>query len=408
MGLFSELYNNNCPDCFQTSIQEFVKSEYLATTSILNEVIQDFNNGNRDQVNSKLFDLYYNNLNKGIRNVFKPESKNNSELNYYYKLDANAAKFAAYKSHFVSNKLRELVGDEDYDAKAKNLLKRFNRFQMVEYNTTVSRCRTAKQFAQFKKIESYANIEWLRTRSASPREQHLKFAGLILPKNHDFWKRNQPGNLWQCKCDWRLTNEVVSADIPEDVKMKGLGGNPSLSREIFSSDHPYFSQATNVGEVDKFISDAILNQFEKVDGYFYHPLVSTQNENIDDLKLIARLASGQGKSVYVFPTAENTSELYYHLYKMRGALEGKCPDYLIDDVFYDFKSHIGKFEFTKIQSMISSAVKQSDSMIIDLRLSNDVSFYKIKENIYKRIKDGQNISSVYALMPDNRMQQVFP
>jgi len=36
--------------------------------------------------------------------------------------------------------------------------------------------------------------------SADPRPQHLAWDGLVLPANHEFWKRHKPPNDWGCSC----------------------------------------------------------------------------------------------------------------------------------------------------------------------------------------------------------------
>ena len=145
-------------------------------------------------------------MQKGIRGVFKPDSSNYRQLDYLYKFDANAAKFAANKANYVGNVLRKAkeAKPEEFEANAKKILGTFNRFQITEYNTTVARCRTAKQFDNFQSIGkagTYRNLEWLRTRSASPRELHASFVGIRLPIENPFWQDNHPGNLYNCTCD---------------------------------------------------------------------------------------------------------------------------------------------------------------------------------------------------------------
>ncbi len=416
MGLFSDLYNHSCPTCLESSIKDFVASEFLSTTNVLNEVIRDFSQGNTEVVNTKLYDLYYNNLNKGIRNVFKPESKNISDLNYYYKFDANASKFAAYKSNFVAIKLGEMIGDKDYDLKAKALLKRFNRFQMAEYNTTVSRCRTAKQFAKFKKTDSYANIEWLRTRSASPRELHLSFAGLVLPKNHAFWTKNQPGNLYQCKCDWRLTNEAASTEIPDDVNMKGLGGNPSVTREIFSNDHPYFAQATDVGEIDTFVESKLWKQFNLVKNVgnakiYEHPLATkwakgyiSNKTELEHLRLIASDFAKKGETVHIMPNLQNHNNDLYRVFfgKFNPKYAKEC-DLLVGKTLVEYEGfNLGSKKGLK--NMISRAIDQSDTVIFD-GLSVKLNISEIKHLLLKR----DDVKKIKAfIFTENGVELILP
>jgi hypothetical protein len=95
----------------------------------------------------------------------------------------------------------------------------------------------------------YPNIRWLPSRSANPREEHRHYYGLVLPKNHPFWKENQPGNLWNCKCDWEETSRKPTRAPDESAWAKpdrGLGGNPGVDGELFSRDSSYYKTSAEL------------------------------------------------------------------------------------------------------------------------------------------------------------------
>ncbi len=405
------LYKEECPHCYELSLREFIKSEYLSQLSVLNDVIADFKSGNKDVVHDKLFNLYNDNLQKGVRSVFKPGSGIKKQEDYLYKFDANTSKFAAYKANYVGNKLREL-DPKDFEKNAKQLLKTYNRYQVTEYNTTVSRCRTAKQFGNFQATARlYPNLEWLRSRSANPRELHLSFVGIVLPINDPFWQANQPGNLYGCKCDWRVSDKPVSSDIPESITPSvGLEGNPYQNREIFTEKHKYFTDVTkpDAKEIDSFLSENILKQFKKEDDIWVHPLLQfDKNENIPQLKKIAGIVAKTGNQVYIMPPFDKKSILYKYVYQTRGAIENKCPDMIINNLLFDFKSYDEHFDSGKIGSMLTSGRKQNDRFIIDLReLTTPVR--DVIDNIQSRVADGQNIKEVWGLMKDNSIEILYP
>ncbi|MBQ5778822.1 MAG: hypothetical protein IIW13_02405, partial [Paludibacteraceae bacterium] len=55
-----------------------------------------------------------------------------------------------------------------------------------------------------------------------------------------FWSQNQPGNLWNCKCDWEETSDPVTDGNPTaPVRHDGLEGNPAQTRQIFSDNCAY-------------------------------------------------------------------------------------------------------------------------------------------------------------------------
>lgn len=94
--------------------------------------------------------------------------------------------------------------------------------------------------------ELFPNLKWLPSRSADPREEHIAFYGLILPKTHPFWLENQPGQLWNCKCDWEETDEPAAPSAPKSIKpAQGLEGNPAITGEIFTENAAYISILPN-------------------------------------------------------------------------------------------------------------------------------------------------------------------
>ena len=127
------------------------------------------------------------------------------------------------------------------------MLHTFNRYQAAEYNTTVNRCRTAKQWGEFADpdhMRLFPNLRWLPSRSATPREEHIKFYNRVWAKTDPFWQQNQPGNLWNCKCDWEETDDPCTDGNPiTPVRSNGLDGNPALTGQVFTDKHAYVSKA---------------------------------------------------------------------------------------------------------------------------------------------------------------------
>lgn len=139
-------------------------------------------------------------------------------------------------------------------------LHKYNRYQAAEYNTAVARARTGKQWQQFSDDDNarlFPCIKWLPSRSATPREEHIPFYHRIWPKNDPFWDHNQPGALWNCKCDWievknKPTDTTPEGEEPKSVSPKGLDGNPAKTGELFTATppppnkpdrrHPYFTK----------------------------------------------------------------------------------------------------------------------------------------------------------------------
>ena len=164
---------------------------------------------------------------------------------------ANVSRFAAYKAYHATEELRRIAEEEDGDmAFLRATLHKYNRYQAAEYNTAVARARTGKQWQQFDEPDNrrlFPCIKWLPSRSATPREEHMPFYNRVWPKDDPFWTYNQPGTLWNCKCDWEQTDEEPTDGNPDRRIVKpGLDQNPATSGQIFTDSAPYIRKAPAV------------------------------------------------------------------------------------------------------------------------------------------------------------------
>jgi hypothetical protein len=208
---------------------------------------------------------YSDNLRKAVTGVLAGDRYSNIQQ----QLLANVNRFAAYKAWHATRQIERQRADSNgversnkaYEDMAKVVLGKFNRYQVAEHNTAIARTRTAKQWMDFHadpvSNELYPNLRWLPSRSADPREEHMRFYGIVLPKNDPFWQHNQPGNLWNCKCDWEETDAPADTVTPDkNIHAKGLEGNPAESGEVFTKEAAYFKAA---GDRENTIQKDILS-----------------------------------------------------------------------------------------------------------------------------------------------------
>lgn len=235
-----DLYLNGDKEVLRQTLKEFkknggLKGFRLASHESIGEVMEEIAGLENGQISPTLFESYSENLRKAVSQVFKRDSGNGLSD----QLRANVSKFAAYKAYEATNNVRSELGN-DLD-KAERILRTYNRTQATEYNTTISRSRTAKQFEKFESSGLFPNLRWLPSRSADPRESHMLFWDRVWAKDDPFWNENTPGSLWNCKCDWEETDDPVTEDNPGGNRSaRGLKGNPAATGEVFSDDHPYF------------------------------------------------------------------------------------------------------------------------------------------------------------------------
>ena len=117
---------------------------------------------------------------------------------------ANVSRFAAYKAARATDMIREAVAADGVITDGINPLRAHARYLAAEANTARTRARTGKQWQQFSDPDHarlFPNIRWIASRSATPREAHMPFYGRVWAKDDPFWQHNQPGTLWNCKCD---------------------------------------------------------------------------------------------------------------------------------------------------------------------------------------------------------------
>lgn len=228
---------NECLNTFQTSV-DFALAKKDAEDKVIDEIM-----GSKTAINATLYSEYSGNLRKAVDRVFSED--NDSGLSD--QLRANVSRFAAYKAYHATDQVREQVKQDGILDEGKKVLHTFNRYQAAEYNTTVSRCRTAKQFEEFLESDHarlFPNLRWLPSRSASLREEHMAFYDRVWAKDDAFWNTNQPGNLWNCKCDWEETSDPCTDGNPaKPIRHNGLEGNPAKTGEVFTDNCSYVKGA---------------------------------------------------------------------------------------------------------------------------------------------------------------------
>jgi hypothetical protein len=253
--------------------------------------------------------------------------------------------------------------------------------------------------------DTYPNLEWVRTRSANPRDLHLQYAGLVLPVNDPFWLNNTPGSLYGCKCDWRLSNAIASPLKPEEVKpSKGLQGNPGISRELFSPDHTYLAYRANAAQVDELARKYVLSHFEtlktfKTGKVMVHPMHDRTVSDFEDLQKISIIKAKEGNTVYIMPNVHGDASLYEYIF--RGSIKNKCPDLMIGAEFIEYEGYIN-WSGNSIDNMIAHGFKQSDKLII--KLPNEFDLHKV---LYKIKRHNKPIKSLAAFQ-NGELKNIYP
>ena len=250
------LYAIDTPEALKDCLTAFtmaVKGSFMALSKTKEEELLDKILGSDSPVPSELLQRYAENLIKAVQAV-PMQGRQGKELAQQWQ--ANVTRFAAYKAYCAAMDIRTIAKEEDGDMDyIKAMLHAYNRYQAAEYNTAVARARTGKQWQQFSEADNvrlFPNIKWLPSRSATPREEHMPFYNRVWAKDDPFWTYNQPGTLWNCKCDWEQTDEDPTSNNPTSRIVKpGLDKNPATSGQIFTDTASYVRRA-DADTVEKY------------------------------------------------------------------------------------------------------------------------------------------------------------
>lgn len=225
----------------------------------------------KSEARNLLYSHYSLSLRNAVSGVFLSPNFDDPTFDLYQQLLANVSRFSAFKAQHVLDELLDIPPDKDPALHISDVINKFNRYQAAEYNAATARARSAKQWADWDNdpilSELYPNIRWLPSRSANPRPEHQAFYGLVLPRNDPFWDHNQPGNLWNCKCDWEPTDSNISrasiskADLNKARRHssadQGLDGNPAKQGKIFTDGAAYFRNAHKNTKKNAIYSESI-------------------------------------------------------------------------------------------------------------------------------------------------------
>jgi len=116
---------------------------------------------------------------------------------------------------------------------------------------------------------------------------------------------------------------------------------------------------------------------------------------------IANFFAKEGKTARLNPVVHFKSIEYKEIYKsLIGTIyERKCPDLLINGLFYEFENYTPPFKKDKLRRMLNHGLKQSDKIIINN--SKGASDRYIKKLIFDRIRLNQTINEVWLYEKGN-------
>jgi len=343
---------------------------------------------------------------------FQPRTATDPDHDFYEQLQHSTEIFSAFKVHRAQNDMAARMLDSN------GVLKPFNQWLKevmpiashqcgawlkTEYDTAVIRAHQAADWQQFRReADVLPNLKWMPSTSVHPGEDHRHYWGTVRPIDDDFWNHHRPGDRWNCKCSLSNTDEPITPVPDSDNASQpqlGLAGNPGTTAETFSDDHPYFPKSCKSCDFYKSnLKDRLKGIFTNrvkdcydcpyiraciarigTDGFklerkyknggalYIHSEVEKNKEDYNAILTMARLFAKEGHKARITPRLHVKSEEYKTVYApLIGTIyEGKCPDFEVDGVFYEYEGFSKPWKKRKVKNMLTHGMKQSPNVVID-------------------------------------------
>lgn len=209
-------------------------------------------------IEENLFNAVFETMSDAVDKGFEVPDITDPDVAFYKALKEDVAVFAAFKTHRWQNDIAGQLLDDKDRLKDYNIFKRDveglvnpqhkEQWLRTEYDMAITRARLAADWQQFEREKDILpNLEWVESTSVTPGEDHMIFWGMIAAIEDPCWNEHRPGDRWGCKCGLRSTDKPCTqkSDAPQPTKENdpapGLKGNPGVTGEIFSKDHPYMT-----------------------------------------------------------------------------------------------------------------------------------------------------------------------
>lgn len=204
-------------------------------------------------IDPSLWQISYKELNKAVDSVFVNVQYGEPNFDFIEQLKVNNGVFSAFKTHNQTKELAAILSDADGNLKsfsafrkdAESVIGKYNRqWLKTEYNTAVRSARSAANWKTFEAdADLYPNLEYLPSRSADRRPEHVALYGTVLSINHPWWNTHTPPLDWNCKCGITNTDKEPSRVPTKNIRVAaGLDNNPAKTSKLFSDSHPYINK----------------------------------------------------------------------------------------------------------------------------------------------------------------------
>lgn len=300
-----------------------------------------------------------------------------------------------------------------------------------EYNFVTASGQMAAKWERFQRDGDRYNLQYRTARDKKVRPEHQELDGVTLPMSDPFWEEYYPPNGWNCRCDVIQVLRNKYPETPHDEAMargesalqkdkKGMFSfNPGIEQKTVPDYNPYTIRRCKDCDIAKgkldlaFVPENelcaacelvrkceaqrfnVLKEFENGGKILVHQLVNHEDSDYSKLISIAEHFASLGKEVKLTPKMSRPPKfVYQNIYGslMGTKYEGKCPDLLIDDVWYEHEGFTTDNPKNAFRNMMRDGLRQSDRLIID---KPELTTAYMKRVIWQRVQEGHLVNEIW-------------
>lgn len=324
-------------------------------------------------------------------------------------------KFSGFKTDAQIKDAAKLMLDADGNIRPFNAFKKDILALNHEYNVTWLKTEYNQAIASSQMAGTWVNIQqdkdtlpllmYDTVNDGRVRDEHQALNQIIRPVDDIFWKTHYPPNGWGCRCGVRQLNKGVVTDL-ESVAIPeipvGFRTNVGETKEALSAEHTYAKGLTKAAkaQITNWVNDQeskteLIVSYKKNGGkVFKHNLVDINASDYNDILTCCNHFARQGNKTLILPKVHVKDPEYKKLFGdlIGTPYEGKCPDFKVNDTYYEFESFTTSDKKNAFKNMLNRGVKQSAHIVL-----NDCGLEEryMKRIIIGRISQNQMINEVW-------------
>ncbi len=137
-------------------------------------------------------------------------------------------------------------------------------------------------------------------------------------------------------------------------------------------------------------------------------IYSTVDRNSNDFNAVSLCCNEfarQGHKTIILPELSTKNPAYERIYNglMDTKYEGKCPDFKVDDLYYEHEGFTANNPKKNYRNMMNRGIKQSSRIVIE---DSGISERYVFNNVLSRISEGQKIDELW-LKKDRKLTQIY-